>query len=62
MAKTPEIGDLVRYAGKVWMVVDVHGYPVRTLDLRHTVVIDPKHRYKDEAISKRGVPVSEVTP
>ena len=42
------------------MVVDVHGYPTSTVDLRRTIIIDPKRRFLDESQHKRGVHVDEL--
>jgi len=47
----------VRWRDDRWQVVDVHGYPTKTVDLRKTIVIDPARRYLDEAESRRDVPV-----
>lgn len=54
------IGTMVKYAGHRWLVVDVHGYPVRTVDLRRTLVVDPKRRHLDKAESRRGVAIADV--
>ena len=48
------------WRGKRVMVVDVHGYPVKTVDLRWVTVVDPKRRYLDVIHSKRNVPVEEL--
>jgi hypothetical protein len=58
---TIRIGDTVLYGSNSWLVVDVHGYPVKTLDLRRTVIVNPKKRYLDETESRRDVPVEWVT-
>jgi hypothetical protein len=54
------IGSFVQYQGKKWLVTDTHGYPVTTVDLRHNVIVDPKRRFKDEAETKRNIPVSHI--
>jgi hypothetical protein len=60
MEKRVQIGDSVEYAHHHWLVVDVHGYPVQRVDLRRTVIMDPRRRFMDESESKRDVPVNLI--
>jgi hypothetical protein len=54
-------GDSVEWGGERWLVTDTEGYPAKKLTLRKTVVVDPKKRFKDEAVTRRNVPADEVT-
>lgn len=54
------IGTMVTYGRHQWFVIDAHGYPTRTVDLRRTIVVDPRRRYLDEAESRRNVDVRHV--
>lgn len=60
MANRIRPGDSVEWLGERWLVDDVSGYPEQRLNLRKTVVTDPRHRFKDQAQVKRNVPASEV--
>jgi hypothetical protein len=54
------VGDMVSWNGKRVMVVDVHGYPPKTVDLRWTESGTAGSR--DEVSGhKRGVPVSQIS-
>jgi hypothetical protein len=54
------IGDMVSYVGERWMVMNKHGYPTKTLDLRRSIVVDPRKRFKDEVENRREVPIDKV--
>lgn len=53
-------GDSVIYGNAKWLVVDVHGYPEQSLDLRRTIIVDPARRHLDEAECRRGVPALQI--
>lgn len=59
MTRIP-IGSMVLFGGQRWLVDDVHGYPTKTVDLRRTIIVDPKRRYLDGAEFRRGVPVKHL--
>jgi hypothetical protein len=53
------IGTEVVWDGKRCLVIDAHGYPVRTVDLRWTISGTPGS--KDEVSGhKRRVPITEL--
>jgi hypothetical protein len=53
-------GDSAFWNGKKVSIVDTHGYPVKTVDLRWTISGTPGS--KDEVSGhKRGVPVAQIT-
>lgn len=58
-ASTIQIGSYVMWRGKKALVLDVHGFPPRKVDLRWTVSGTPGSR-SEESQSKRGVPVSQI--
>ena len=57
-----KIGDFVRHAGHKWFVTNVTGYPPSTFELRRTIIVDPKRRYLDEAVTRRNVPAIDCEP
>lgn len=58
--KNVPLFSTVMFGGQRWTVDDVHGYPTKTVDLRRTIIVDPKRRYLDGAEFRRGVPVKHL--
>jgi hypothetical protein len=60
------IGGHVMHLGKCWLVTDIYRSVftglVEKLDLRLTIIVNPKKRFLDECITKRAVPISLVSP
>lgn len=63
--KTITIGGRCSHLGKSWLITDVKRSVftglVESVDLRYTVIVNPRKRYLDEAITKRNVSVSQLT-
>lgn len=61
----PEFGGSCMYRGQKWLVTDIRRSvftgEVMTVDLRLTVIVNPKKRFKDEAVCVRNVPVSSIS-
>jgi hypothetical protein len=54
------LGEYVLYGDEKWTVDNVYGYPTKTVDLRRTIIVDPKRRYLDRAEFRRGVSVKAI--